>query len=232
MWGVLQSPVPVVLSRLSCPGCPVPAVLSRLSCNSCPVSAVPLPNPNPFLSQISYPCCHVVASLSFEANLSWLSCIVCPAVGALLRLSCQEFFRLHRPVHAVVLWKSCPLPVLAVFSFWPVPAVPSQHTCPQLSCPCCYVLTILSCMSFFPRCPVLPPVLTQLSCPGWPIVAAGWPRPCLSDYSLTLSNFSSDMLWKADGWRLLKSCRFKISEKLTLSVRSYFFKPLTSEILS
>ncbi len=115
---------PAVLCWLSCSGCPVLAVLFWLSCAGCPVLAVLCWLSCPatlILSQMSCPCCHVMAiilsSLScpswldpvdlsgrlVQTDLFLLSCPIFSVLAVKPSLSCQVY-----KVY-ILSWLSCPI---------------------------------------------------------------------------------------------------------------------------
>ncbi len=197
---------PADLFRITCPFCfvltvpprsPIPAVLTRLSCNGCPTKAC-LPQ---FCVQMSClvilfwpscPLCHVQAETGWPVRmdlsgwtcpdgpdqtfLSRMTCPSCTVMAALPQLSCQCCHVLSRPVLSLLycpdcpIWESCPgslaCAALAFLSKLPCPSpiVPSAPvTAVGL---CCHVLTILSCPGC--QCHALT-VLSQLSrtsCPA------------------------------------------------------------------
>ncbi len=183
----------VAPSRLSCPSCPVIPIISS---SGCPISYPGCTNPTAFAGcliraflsrlsclgyrvpavlfqyswrQFTYPCCPVLAFMSWpsspplpvQASLSAglfqldLSRLPCPIVRP---LSCTRC-----PGWTVLSWSSC-------------------HAYPfRLSCPGFPVLAVM----FLPFCPLFSVLLVypnrrlRLSCRGFPVPAALSPFPCL-----------------------------------------------------
>jgi hypothetical protein len=110
----LGCPFRAALSGLLCPGSPVPAVLSQLSCLQLAVMSCP------GIFVLSWLSCHGYTVLSctscfISAVLFRLSCSGCPVLTVLLRLFCLSNIVFNSVVLPVLFCLSCPgLPVKMV----------------------------------------------------------------------------------------------------------------------
>ncbi len=143
------SPIPALLSRMPCPSGHILAVLSSLSVQS------------------------DMFRLTFQANLSRLTCPSCPVLTILPWLSCPGC-----PATVILSWLSCSGCSVLTAKFWPSSPLSDRGWCDPADQSGQPVQTELSLLSW-PSCPV-PDVLSRLPCHGCSFKVVLSKLPCPS----------------------------------------------------